>query len=250
MTAPLADARLGIVGCGVMGSAIVRGVAGREDLVIYGFDVTAPLVETLVKECGLKPAASLRALALEADYLLIAVKPHQVHGVLAELAPRLKTEQAVISIAAGLSLEKLKIWSSGVCPVVRVMPNTPAMVRSGVFALCLDDPSLKDRQKSFVQELFSPLGKAYVLPESQFDAFTGLIGSGPAYVFYFMEAMIEAGVTMGLTRPMATEMVLGLFKGSVELAGQSDKRLNELREMVTSPGGTTAAGGDHPPLGR
>ncbi len=233
----------GCIGCGNMGSAILRGLAGREGVTLMGVDSDQGKLETLTEEIGLVvPGHGARELVEHSDFILLAVKPNQVRGMLEELAPRLQTKQVLLSIAAGVTLEKLKTYSSGACPVVRIMPNTPAMVQEGVFAICFDDPMLREQHKQAIIEMFSLLGQAHVLQESSFDAFTGLVGSGPAYVLYFMEALVEAGVTMGIHRDLATPMVKGLFSGTSKMAVESDKHLSILREMVTSPGGTTIAG--------
>lgn len=237
--------RFGCIGCGNMGAAILRGLAGREDLEIGAYDVNTASVESLASEMGVEACASARALVENYDVILLAVKPHQVQSLLKDLAPRIRTSQILVSIAAGLRLEQLKSFSSGACPVVRVMPNTPAMVGAGVFALCFDDPSLDEEGAAFVRELFAGLGQVHVLDEDYFDAFTALAGSGPAYVFYFMDALVEAGVTLGLTRAQSTRMVKGLLSGSAKLAEESDLHLAQLREMVTSPAGTTIAATNH-----
>jgi pyrroline-5-carboxylate reductase len=229
-------ASIGFIGLGNMGAAIVRGLKGVE---LHGTDLNAANVETLARECGLKAAENAGKLAACCDYLVLAVKPQHARSVCKELAPLLKKEQCLISICAGLTSEKLKGWLEGACPVVRVMPNTPALVNEGVFAVCLDDQELNADQKGFVQEIFQGLGQVHALAEKDFDAFTAVIGSGPAYVFYFMEACIESAVSLGLARPMATKMVEGLFTGSSKLAAESDLHVSVLREMVTSPAGTT-----------
>lgn len=231
----------GCIGCGNMGSAIMRGLAGRQDVQLLGLDADPAKASALAEEIGMRVAASTQKLVEEADYILAAVKPNQMRSLLTELKARLRPAQVLISIAAGVSLEQLKDYSSGSCPVVRVMPNTPAMVQEGVFAICLEDPTLKENHKSFVMELFGALGQAHDLPEKLFDAFTAVAGSGPAYVFYFMEALVESGVALGLHRDQTTQMVGGLFTGCAALAQQSDSHLSLLREMVTSPGGTTIA---------
>ena len=119
------------------------------------------------------------------------------------------------------------------------MPNTPALVGAGQFALCLDDPGLGEERKGFIHALFARLGRTYVLEEKYFDAFTGLAGSGPAYVLYFMEALIESGVYVGFPRDKATDIVAGLIEGTAKLAAESGIHPSVLREMVTSPAGTT-----------
>lgn len=237
--------RLGVIGLGNMGAAIVRGLAGREDVTLFGMDADQAKMDELAQEVGLTPCPTLFKIIEEAQYLVVAVKPHQVQAVLKDSCTRLTPAHVVVSIAAGVGLETLKNHVCGACPVVRVMPNTPAMVRAGVFALCLEDPMLKDEHREFVTELFKPLGQAHVLPESLFDAFTAVVGSGPAYVFYFMEALMEAAVTLGFTRGQAQEVVRGLFSGSAALAEQSGKHVSLLREMVTSPAGTTITALNH-----
>ena len=233
--------KFGIIGCGNMGSAILRGVASRDDLELLGTDVDEKKMQALAQEIGLKAMGSIRELMENADVVLLAVKPHQIKALLKENASRIRPSQILISIAAGIKLEQLLKDSCGTCPVVRVMPNTPAMVNQGVFAVCLDDPNLKDAQKEFVTALFKPLGQVHVLAEKDFDAFTAVVGSGPAYVFYFMEALVESAVALGLPRDQADEMVRGLLLGSSVLAKESGQHLGILREMVTSPGGTTIA---------
>lgn len=229
---------IGCIGCGNMGAAIMRGLAERTDLQLLGTDVDFSKASKLGDELGMQ-AVELKDVVDKADYLLLAVKPNQVAALLGEIKARLQPNQILISIAAGMTLKSLKLHASGACPVIRVMPNTPAMVQAGVFALCFDDPALKEEPKSFVRELFTGLGQVHVLKEQYFDAFTALTGSGPAYVFYFMEAIVEAGVSMGLTRAQSTEMVKGLFTGSTKLAVESEHHLSILREMVTSPAGST-----------
>lgn len=227
---------IGFIGLGNMGSAIVRGLSNVE---VHGTDLSAAHVEALARDCGLKPAKDVAELAACCDYLVLAVKPQHARSVCDQLATLLKKEQCLLSICAGLTVQKLKGWIKDACPVVRIMPNTPALVNEGVFAVCLDDPGLDESQKAFVLQLFQGLGQVHPLAEKDFDAFTAVIGSGPAYVFYFMEACIESAVELGLPRPTATKMVEGLFVGSSKLAAQSDQHVSVLREMVTSPAGTT-----------
>ncbi|MGE4504976.1 MAG: pyrroline-5-carboxylate reductase [Desulfovibrionaceae bacterium] len=227
---------IGFIGVGNMGAAIVRGL---KDVEIHGVDLNRKHLELLRKDCGLVPEESVAAMAAKCDYLLLAVKPQHARTVCEELAPVLKPSQCLLSICAGLTSERLKEWTGSACPVVRVMPNTPALVNDGVFAVCLEDKDLSEEQKAFVGEMFQSLGQVHVLAESAFDAFTAVIGSGPAYVCYFIEALIESAVELGLARPQATEMVYGLFSGTTKMCQESGKHVSVLREMVTSPAGTT-----------
>lgn len=235
--------KIGFIGLGNMGTAIIKGLAGS-GLEIHGVDVNTGRMEELAADCGLVPQSSVEELTKAVDYVVLAVKPQHAKPVVESVADLLKG-RCLISICAGLTADTLTDWCEGNCPVVRVMPNTPALVGEGVFAVCLDDPALSEEQKTFCAEVFLPVGKVHVLPEKLFDAFTGVIGSGPAYVFYFMEACIEAGVTLGLTRAQATDMVEGLFSGSAKLVSESDLHIAELREMVCSPAGTTIRAVNH-----
>ncbi len=235
-------AKVGFIGLGNMGSAIVRGLEGVE---VHGTDLNDSFVQALEKDCGLIRAASAEELARNCEYVVLAVKPQHAQKVCQSFASVMTGDKCLISIAAGLTSSRLKDWVGGKCPVVRVMPNTPALVGGGVFAVSLDDEGLSVDQKDFVGGLFKALGQVHILAEKDFDAFTAVIGSGPAYVFYFMEACVEAAVALGLPRLKATEMVKGLFSGSAKLAEESDQHLSVLREMVTSPGGTTIAALNH-----
>lgn len=232
---------VGFIGTGNMGGAIIRGFASRDDVKLVGYNRSKAKLETLKAEAGLVPMDSAAEVAAASDYIVVGVKPFQFQEILAEIEAYIDSGKCVISIAAGLKQEQLKAWVKGKCAVVRIMPNTPAMVGAGVFAICTEDQDLGDDRASFISELFSGIGQVHVLPEKQFDAFTAVAGSGPAYVFHFMEAVIEAGVTLGLTRDQATQMVEALFTGSAKLAAESDLHVSQLREMVCSPGGTTIA---------
>lgn len=231
--------KLGFIGVGNMGSAIINGLASHDDIELHGFDLNDEKLASLGDSCGLIAQKDAVELVAACDYIVLAVKPQHAESVVKEITPELNGDKCFISICAGINQATFEDWTEGRCPVVRVMPNTPALVSEGVSAICLDNKQLTDDMKAFVPEVFKSIGQAHVLPEKQFDAFTGVIGSGPAYVFYFMEAMIESGVALGLTRPQAVEMVKGLFLGSAKLADQSERSVTELREMVTSPGGTT-----------
>jgi pyrroline-5-carboxylate reductase len=230
---------LGFIGLGHMGGAIAKGLAPTKMFELWGFDPNPRTAAALKDIMYLQKSGQETAWA---DFVLLAVKPQIMRSILTDLAPAVKPETCIISIAAGITVENLQAWSGGKNPVVRVMPNTPAMVGKGVYALCLDDERLNDETKSVVMSLFAAIGQAHVLSERLFDAYTGLIGSGPAYVFAFMEALIDAGVTLGLDRTQAANMVKALVTGSATMAEEMDEHLTILREMVTSPGGTTIAG--------
>lgn len=231
---------IGVIGAGNMGGAIIEGLLSRTDLAVHGCDLSAERVARLAG-MGMTAAKDPLDVAAKAKILILAVKPQGMAGLLAALAPKLTKAHCLVSIAAGVTVEKLQAASKGKCPVVRVMPNTPAMVGAGVFALCLDDPRLPQAQKDLVASLFAGLGQVHLLAENYFDAFTAVCGCGPAYVFYVMDALADAAVAAGLPRPDATNMVKALFSGSAKLAETLPLHLAQLREMVTSPGGATIA---------
>ena len=230
---------IGFLGAGNMGGAIINGLSAIPDVSALAYDVDAAKVAALAERKLAAPAATPEALAAGADYLILCVKPQYLTAAMQALTPHLGGNTVVCSIVAGVTMDRLHELTAGKCPVVRIMPNTPALVGAGQFALCLDDPKLDAKDKAFVKGLFDKLGRTYVLEEKYFDAFTGLAGSGPAYVLYFMEALIESGVLVGFPRDKATDIVMGLIEGTAKLAAQSGQHPSVLREMVTSPAGTT-----------
>lgn len=233
--------RIGFIGTGNMGGAIIRALAGRDDLVMYGLNRTRSALEALARETGLVPCADVEELARRSECVILAVKPQQAPAVWPLLEPVLSRSHFLVSLVAGLTREALHRGVGGACPVVRAMPNSPVLVRRGVTALCLDDPGLTGPQKAFARDMFASLGSVHVLNEELFDAFTAVIGSGPALVFYFMEAMIEGGVELGLDRGDAAAMVKGLFSGASLMAEGSPEHVSMLKEVSTAPAGTTTA---------
>lgn len=232
--------RIGFIGLGNMGGAIAHGLAASGELELLGFDPVPATRDKMSKIMTILPSG--QEVAQQADVLLLAIKPQIMSQVLTNLGQALRSETCLVSIAAGVTLKQLAAWSGQACPVVRIMPNTPALVGQGVYALCFDHQLLTDELKQFILHLFTSIGQAHILPENLFDAYTGLIGCGPAYVYAFMEALIDAGLTLGLTRPQATQMVKGLVSGSARMAEAADAHPTILKEMVTSPGGATIAG--------
>lgn len=229
---------VGFIGVGNMGTAIIKGLAAH-GVEVHGCDLDKARLEKLAAEAGLKPEATPKELARACRYVLLAVKPQHLPSVLEDIAPELTPAHCLLSIAAGVTQKRLTELSGGRCPVVRIMPNTPALVGAGVFALCFDDKALDDERRDFVRRIIAPLGQVHELPEKLFDAFTSVAGCGPAYVFYVMDAVVEAGVNLGLTRAQSTQIVKALFSGSAKLAEEGGLHLAELREMVTSPAGST-----------
>ena len=234
--------KLGFIGCGKMAGAILQGVAksdrfGGEQL--YLSDKDTATVTELAAACGARALASNIAVAEAANVILICVKPGDVATVLHEMKLAL-IDKLVISIAAGLPIARLVEFSGNVARVVRIMPNTPALVHRGATAYALG-PGATEDDANLVEEIFGAVGKVFRVEENALDAVTGLSGSGPAYVYSVIEAMADGGVLMGLSRELALQLAAQTVVGAGEMVVQTQMHPAALRDMVTSPGGTTIA---------
>lgn len=230
-----------ILGAGVMGEALLSGLvrAGwrAEDLLVT--ERRPERGKELVERYGVDYVANPVA-AERADTLLVVVKPQDMGALMTEIAPHVRRGQLVVSLAAGITTGYIESRLPEGVAVVRVMPNTPALVDEGMSAIApgahCDDGHLHQ-----AEDLLRATGRVVRVPEKQLDAVTAISGTGPAYVFYVVEAMIEAGVHLGLPRTTATDMVVQTLVGSAKLLRETGEHPTVLRERVTSPGGTTAA---------
>lgn len=232
---------VGCVGCGNMGGAILAGLARHKAYDLCGCNRSREKLRPLEAQ-GVRALPDARAVAAAADVIVLAVKPYQAAAVLEELRPALTPHKVLVSVAAGVNMAKLTAAVEGRCPVVRCMPNTPALVGKGVFAFCFEDPALSPDVRDLLLQVFGGLGLCVTLPEARFTAFSALIGAGPAYVFGMMQGLVQAGVTLGLQHAEARQMVVALFSGSALMAEKSPKHLIRLRDEVCSPAGLTIAG--------
>ncbi len=239
---------LGLIGCGNMGSALARGILSNATLSrhfpLFVHDRNPEKMAAL-QELGAAPCFSLQEIAEKTNYMILAVKPSHMFGVLQTIKGYVSMEHVAISLAVGITLAALDTGVERSCAVVRLMPNTLAAAGHGLFGLCLDDPDLQEKQKKIVRHLFAYLGEVVELPEEKMNAFSALAGCGPAYMFYVAEAMVDAGINMGLSRPVARSIALSLMEGSAQLAKQTGQYLSVLRDEVTSPGGTTSVAITH-----
>jgi pyrroline-5-carboxylate reductase len=238
----LRGARLGIVGTGVMAEAMLAGLLER-DLIAPGEALcTHPRAarrEQLATTHGVRTAADNREAVRDTDIVLLAVKPQMLAGVMAELRGSLRPEQLVISIIAGASTTAIGAGLDHPA-VVRCMPNTPAQIGRGVTVWFATD-SVDERGKARTRAMLAALGREFEVPdERQVAMATAVSGTGPTYIFLFIEALTDAAVHLGFPRHVARELVLDTMQGSAEFALQSGKHVAELRDMVTSPGGTSA----------
>ena len=234
---------VGFIGCGNMGSAIIHGLSKVKDFKVAGYDHNADKLEKLHTECGLIICQNEKDLVMQSDIIILAVKPHVVQDVVHEISSFLNSKKILCSIAAGISMETIKQASSFVCPVAIIMPNTPAMVGEACTALCFDDILLTEKQKEIIQKIFNTVGTTVILPETSFPEFSTLIGSGPAFVFYMLEAMMEGAIRLGFRYNDAKKLIDQLFVGSAKLAQENvDIDYARLRLNVCSPKGTTIVG--------
>jgi len=230
-----------IFGAGVMGETLLSGLlrAGRpaDQLVIT--ERRAERAAELTEKYGVRVLDNAEAAAL-ADTLVLVVKPQDMGGLLGEIHDHVAEGNLVVSLAAGITTTYLESRLPQGRPVVRVMPNTPALVDQGMAAVSAgahcDPEHLQE-----AQALLAATGKVLEVPEKLQDAVTAISGSGPAYIFYVVEAMIEAGVVLGMPRTTATELVVQTLYGAATMIKETGQHPTVLREQVTSPGGTTAA---------
>ena len=234
--------KIGWIGCGNMGGAILHGalesgVISKDDAIVY--DIKEEMMDK-AKGWGAALGESDADVCGKCDIVLLAVKPQQAKVALAQCGEALDGK-ALISIVAGVTVERLRGMISGNARILRVMPNTPAMVFEGAFALCADN-DLASEEMAAAEELFRSIGVVEKVPETLIDAVCGLSGGGPAYVAMFIEAMADGGVKQGLPRATAYRLAAQTCLGTAKMILDMDIHPGQLKDMVTSPGGTTIEG--------
>jgi pyrroline-5-carboxylate reductase len=232
---------LAILGAGVMGETVLSGLlrAGWRADQIVATDRRLERQHELTARYGIKMLENTEAVA-EAETVILVVKPQDMSDLLTEIAQSIKPGTLVVSLAAGIDTTFIESHLPEGVAVVRVMPNTPAQVDEGMAAISPGSHSTQDHLDR-VTEILSATGRVITVPERYQDAVTAISGTGPAYLFFVVEAMIEAGVHLGLPRDTATELVVQTMLGSAKLLRETGEHPTVLRERVTSPGGTTAA---------
>lgn len=226
-----------ILGGGRMGEALVAGLC-RGDVDVVVVERYPERAAQLTSAYGVRAVEVADAVA--AGTLVVAVKPQDVDALLDSLAPHVGREHLVVSVAAGITTSRIEARLAEGVPVVRCIPNTPALVNEGMTAVAAGAHA-GEAHLATAEALLGAVGRVVRVPESQLDAVTALSGSGPAYFFLVAEALIEAGVLVGLPRPLAAELVVQTALGSATLLRASDSSPAELREAVSSPAGTTVA---------
>jgi pyrroline-5-carboxylate reductase len=231
---------ISFIGGGNMATALIAGLAASAD--IHVVDPNADALARLAGQYGVSTACSIDERVAASEVVVLAVKPQQMREVAASLRPRLAQAQPlVLSIAAGIRGADLSRWLGGYGAIVRTMPNTPALIGMGVTGM-VAMPGVSDGQKKAADSIMRAVGKTVWLDdESLIDPVTAVSGSGPAYVFFFLEAMQQAAQELGLTAGQGRELALATFTGAAQLAAQSSEPAEVLRQRVTSKGGTTYA---------
>jgi pyrroline-5-carboxylate reductase len=230
---------IGFIGGGNMAEAMIKGMLQSN---IKDIMVSEPRDERgayLEKTHNVKTTSNNKEVVKNCNIIILAVKPQNMEEVAAEISDLISKEHLIVSIAAGITLSYLSSRLK-TTKIIRVMPNTPAIVQEGMSVLSMSE-CIHDKEMGLVRDIFMSIGRVLVLPEKYMDAVTALSGSGPAFFAYFVKAMIEGGIKIGLGIDNAKELAIQTLLGTARLldTGMSPQKL---REMVTSPGGTTAAG--------
>ncbi len=244
----LTDKRIGIIGVGAMGGALCRGLIQAEAAPaskIVIFDPHSVHTESLQNTLGIKVAESNIQLARYTDIIILCVKPYNIVPVLDEICETLQRDEKkpsplLISIAAGVRLATLEEHTGANIPVIRAMPNTPAQLGKGACAFCAGSHTTS-KQMEQAKAIFDSVGISVQVPESSMDAVTALSGSGPAYVYLMIEAMIDGGVKAGLPRDVAHQLATQTVLGAAQMVKETGLHPAQLRDMVTTPAGTTIA---------
>ena len=242
----LSGARIGIIGAGAMGGALCRGLvsggaAPANKIVIY--DPHTDHTQRLQHELSVKVADSAAKIGKFTDIILLCVKPYNVSVVLDEISESLERGEGkplplIISIAAGVKIEKIEAHLPPNLPVIRAMPNTPAQVGMGACAYCIGTHADANHAEQAAL-IFRSVGTAVQVPEAMMDAVTALSGSGPAYVYLMIESLIDGGVKVGLPRDIATQLAAQTVLGAAQMVIETKEHPASLRDKVTTPAGTT-----------
>lgn len=232
--------KLTVIGLGKMGSSLLQGIleSGKVDPEqIIGCDIKVDEGEDNDNYWGIHTTNDNKKGAVEADIIILAVKPQIIDKVLAEIKDYCR-DKLIISIAAGISSKYLAHNLASSARIIRVMPNTPALVKEGVSAIS-PGPGATDRDIKTSKKMLESIGEVVEIDEKQMDAVTGLSGSGPAYIYMVIEALADGGVLMGLSRETALKLAAQTVLGSAKMVMETGKHPGELKDMVASPAGTT-----------
>lgn len=234
--------KIGFIGGGNMATALIGGLVGKltAGANIHVIDPYADALSKLQKQFGVTTAQQIDATLAKCDVIVLSVKPQQMKEVVAQLAPHISS-QLVLSIAAGIRAVDLSRWLNGYTAIVRTMPNTPALIGKGITGMVAMGGVSQDQHDAADAIMRAVGATVWLNDEALIDPVTAVSGSGPAYVFYFIEAMQQAAQEMGLNTEQGTQLAIATFVGASQLAAQSTEPVSVLRDRVTSKGGTTYA---------
>jgi pyrroline-5-carboxylate reductase len=233
--------RIAVIGTGKIGEALIKGLCAsgwRKPSEIVATDIHPELLQAIKERCGVETSESNCDAVKNAAVIVIAVKPQDLPALLEEIGDGLTSEQTVLSVAAAVRTATIEKHLSANVPVVRAMPNTPATVQEGMAGICAGAYA-GEEHLALAEEVLAHLGAVVRVHEKDMDAVTAVSGSGPAYFALLAEAMIEAGILLGLSREISTQLVVQTMFGTAKLLRDEHIHPVELRENVTSPGGTT-----------
>ena len=240
----MSNNKIGFLGAGRMATAIAGGMVKKSFSAaeVMAYDCSAAAGQAFAKTVGAALCADPQEMALQCDTLLLAVKPQYLTEALKPLNGMLK-DKLIISIVAGVTLEKLGALT-GASRIVRVMPNTPALIGAGCGAYAVS-PSASENDRALAEKILDSIGGFFLLEEKMLDAVTAVSGCGPAYVYELIQAMADGGVTLGLPRELAKKLAAATVKGAAAMVLESNTHPTELRDQVCSPGGSTICAVNH-----
>lgn len=240
----MVEQRIGLIGLGNMGSAILQGILASKAVPasqFYIYDINPEATEILKQQHDVNVLETVKEVAKVSDIVFIAVKPNNVSEILTEIQKELKKSTVVVSIAAGITIKMIEALIGYEQKIIRVMPNTPALVNSAMCSLTANT-EVSPTELATVRTLLDCIGLTEILPEYQIHSATGVSGSGPAFVFMFIEALADGAVKGGMPRKQAYKFAAQTVMGSAKLMLKTGKHPGELKDMVCSPGGTTIDG--------
>jgi pyrroline-5-carboxylate reductase len=236
--------KIGILGLGKMGEALVKGLQQSPEASQYKIQATTRSSES-ASEAGKRLKITCHTdnskLIEDSDVVILCVKPHQAKDALRKDSKSFKASQLLISVAASLTTDRISDWSGGKASIIRAMPNTPCLIGEGMTALCAG-PRAKASHLKQVEEIFGTVGRTLAVEEALMDGVTGLSGCGPAYVYLILEALSEAGVKVGLSRKNATLLAAQTLAGSAKMVLERGEHPAALKDEVTTPAGCTIDG--------
>ena len=237
----MSNKELGIIGIGNMGTALLKGILNSkivEENKIIIFDTNENLLNDRSQEFNVDTANNNIELAQESKYILIAVKLQVIDSVLKEISSVVNEQKIIVSIAAGITINHIEEYLNKKTGIIRIMPNTPALVSAGASAMSYNKIVNKE-DLEYIKNILNSVGIIVELDEKYIDAVTGLSGSGPAYFFMIIEALADGGVKMGLPRNIALKLAAQTCFGAAKMVLETNEHPGKLKDMVTSPGGTT-----------